>query len=315
MAGMSLALSPQTGKNFGVENSYSHCASQYEASRQRDRCPANALIRRILGLGVNLDAVLDFGAGAGFWLDTMARAGLAAGPNVAIDISEEMLAVASKRIRNTHFIHGGVESVASREVQRVDCIFLGMVAHLLDFPKDIARLSVHAAENHVRHLVIVEEISFLYHVAVGNLFYLKLLPEDLRKALLLYIDLRAKYKAPALTANRSAPFPTPSLSVDAWRRLDVRAFEYHFETPREITWTWQFSVSDLLSQIRSRMWSVCFCHTPAIAERIAKEMAEALAKIDFDRKHDLPFWFNLHVFTTYCEREQANGPRDRACSH
>lgn len=279
---------------------FSHCADRYESSRQLDRCPAESLVRRLSDLGVGLNSVVDFGTGTGFWLEKMAQMGWAKGRNFAIDIALEMLARARARIGNATFIRGGIEALEDADIAGADCIFLCMVAHLLKFPSDIARLVRIAKDKKIPHLVIVEEVSLYYHAFVGNPHYVELLPEGIRRVVSAYMRKRREYGCPGMAQDRAAPFPMPSLSSAAWASLDVAVSRYHFETPASIGWTWLLSPADVVQEIRNRSYSVCFCHGSEEASRIAreieKELRESGAEGDYKRRHEIPFWFNVHVF-------------------
>lgn len=277
--------------------SFSHCAARYEDSRQLDRCPSERLLRKLSDFGVGLDSVVDFGTGTGFWLGAMARMGRAGGPNYAIDISPEMLEKARERVRNATFVLGGIEELANLDIRGADCIFLCMVAHLLMFPSDIDRLLRIAREKKVRHVVIVEEVSFFYHAFVGNPHYIELLPNGIRNAVSMYLRLRRQYGCPEMSEDRSAPFPMPSLSRGAWNSLNVAIDGYRFETPADIGWTWLLSQADVVNEIRNRGYSVCFCHDVGMANRIADDIEDAIKDGDYETKHEIPFWFNVHVFS------------------
>lgn len=282
-----------------MQYSFSHCAANYEQSRQRDRCPADKLIRRLIDLGVRLESVIDFGSGTGYWLDVMRKAGHVQGVNIAFDISPEMLAVAGKRLTNTRLVLGGIDELKSLHIKGVDCIFMCMVAHLLNFPEDIIRLVNFARQKRIPHIVILEEVSFLYQAMVGNSHYIDYLPEPIQKAFSAYLSLRLKYGKPNVPCDRDAPFPTPSMSLDAWKRLGVNINNYHFETPKDIAWAWLLSVKDIVNEIHERSVSTYFCHSPEEAIEIADKitaMFDLDALAEFTVKYNLPFWFNLHIF-------------------
>jgi len=279
---------------------FSHCATRYDSSRQLERCPAESLVRRLAELGVEMNSVVDFGTGTGFWLDKMAQAGWARGRNFAIDISPEMLARARTRIENATFIQGDIDVLESADIEGADCIFLCMVAHLLNFPSDIARLIHIARKKMIPHLVIIEEVSLYYHAFVGNPHYVELLPNGVGKVISSYMRLRTELGCPGMARERAAPFPMPSLSNMVWNKMGVDVSRYHFETPANIGWTWLLSPADVVHEIRNRGYSVCFCHDSVQAERIAKEIEEEFrdngTEGDYKRRHEIVFWFNVHVF-------------------
>jgi SAM-dependent methyltransferase len=230
----------------------------------------------------------------------MRQMGLAKGPNFAIDASSAMLANARDRIKNATFIQGGIEVFENADIAGADCIFLCMVAHLLEFPRDIGRLVRIAQEKKISHLVIVEEVSLYYHAFVGNPHYVELLPEGIARVISTYMRLRKDFGCPDMGGDRSAPFPTPSLSYEAWGSLGVEASRYYFETPESIGWTWQLSAADVVAEIRNRGYSVCFCHAIDEADQIAsvieKDLGGDLIAGDYDYKYEIPFWFNVHIF-------------------
>lgn len=285
-----------------MQYSFSHCAENYEQSRQRDRCPSDKLIRRLIDLGVRLDSVIDFGSGTGYWLDVMRKAGHAQGLNIAVDVSPEMLAVAEKRLKSARLVLGGIEELDSLNIEGADCIFMCMVAHLLNFPEDIVRLVSFARQKRIPHIVLLEEVSFLYQAMVGNSHYIDHLPEPIRKAISAYLLLRQEYGKPNILCDRDAPFPTPSMSLDAWKRLGVGINKYHFEAPSDIAWVWSLSAKDIVGEIYERSVSTYFCHSPEEAIEIADKIASLFEPInggDFTVKYELPFWFNLHVFDVF----------------
>lgn len=277
--------------------SFSHCADRYEASRQRERCPARELIDKIAEKGVKLNSVADFGTGTGFWLQTMQRQGHARGKLFAIDVSQEMLVKAKNTVPNVVCIEGGVDELAGVDLVGVDCIFLCMVAHLLDFPQSLAKLTKIAASNRVRHIVVVEEVSFFYYAVTGNPHYLDLLPEAIQNVLVAYQSKRDREAKPALSNERSGPYPIPVMDLSTWKTLGLTLANYSFEAPPDLGWSWELSPSDIVEEIRNRAYSMCFVHSPGEAGRIADAIVNELGQQDsYMQKVKLSFWFHLHVF-------------------
>lgn len=278
---------------------FSHCASRYEDSRQLDRCPAALLIQRLLALGVKLDSIVDFGTGTGFWLMSMERSGLLTGKTYAVDISDEMLDVVQRKGIKAQYVHGSLDELAKIDLKGVQTIFLCMVAHLLEFPNSLAELTRLAERSHIQHVVVIEEVSFLYHVLAGNPHYLALLPEGISVTLQSYLRHRSETAVAPIEKERNAPYPMPSMEVSSWRKLGLRVQDYYFETPKNLGWSWWLSPADIVSEVRSRGYSICFGHSTAEATLIAEQMHEELrARADYETKQEVPFWFNVHLFQT-----------------
>lgn len=281
--------------------SFSHCANRYEASRQRDRCPAEELIDLIAEKSVKLNSVADFGAGTGFWLQTMQRRGHANGKLFAIDVSKEMLVIAKNTVPNVVCIEGGVDELTGVNLDGVDCIFLCMVAHLLDFPQSMAKLTKIAARSGVRHIVVVEEVSFFYYALTGNPHYLELLPEAIQNVLVVYQSNRDREAIPSLSNERSGPYPIPVMDLSTWKALGLTLRSYSFDAPPDLGWSWELSPSDIVEEIRNRAYSMCFIHSPDEAGRIADAIKSELGQQgSYMQKVELPFWFHLHVFEVEC---------------
>lgn len=279
--------------------SFSHCASRYEVSRQRDRCPAGKLIDRIIEKGVKLNSVVDFGSGTGFWLQAMQQRGYAKGKIFAIDVSKEMLVKTQNTVPRVVCIEGGVDELAGVDLNGIDCIFLCMVAHLIDFPQSLAKLTTIATNSGVRHIVVVEEVSFFYYALTGNPHYLELLPEAIKNVILAYQINRAKKSKMPLTDERSGPYPIPVMDLSTWKTLGLALVGYSFCAPPDLGWSWELSPSDIVEEIRYRGYSMCFIHSPDEAGRIADAIESELGHQDsYMQKVELPFWFHLHVFRT-----------------
>jgi SAM-dependent methyltransferase len=279
-----------------TEYSFEHCAVTYEASRQREHCPAQALIHRLMSLGVNLDRVCDIGSGSGYWLVAMQQAGVASGANLALDLSPTMLSISEKRVKNTRHIVGGIGALGSLEIN-ADCIFMCMTAHLLNFPEDLRKIVSFAQARNIPSIVILEEVSVLYQAMVGNAHYMEHLPASIQKALLAYKNLRDGLNKDELVQDRDAPFPTPGMSLQAWGKLGIDLEICHHETPGNIGWLWNLSAEDIVTEIRERNISTYFCHNEAEAKIIAHEIEGIFASElpMYRHKHSIPFWFSLSI--------------------
>ncbi len=249
-------------------------------------------------LGVQLNRVIDLGSGPGMWLNAFQRSGLATGPNYAIDISEQMLEKISGNAMNTTPILGGVESL-DNVTGEADCLFMSMISHLLEFPADLVRITGFAQKKNIPSVVVVEEVSPLYHVLAGNSQFTNMLPDALAYGLNRYKRYRSEAGLDDLGLIRDAPLPLPSLPDALWLSMGLKFRRYHFETPSDIAWTLDYRLSDLVSEIRERRRSCFFQHSQEEAAEIADLLGKELAQkygADLQSNLRIPFWFNMHIF-------------------
>lgn len=276
--------------------SFGHCVSAYKKRSKRDASASESVLKRVHDLGVRMDRVVDYGGGEGYWLNRIQQLGYGAGPNYLIDISEAMLSNTRAQVANTTTIRGGIDRLSRLKLD-ADSLFVCMVAHLLDFPGGIADLARFAKRNAIKKLVLIEDVSFLYHAFAGNAQFLPLLPNSLREVIVGYEALRMALGYSNLAGARSAPLPTPIMPLAIWQEFGIAASDYYHEAVPDCAWHADYSALELIEEIEQRSRSPYFCHSEEEARVIAANLKKRLGrKKGFDTTHSIPFWCNLHIF-------------------
>lgn len=280
---------------------YGHCATSYTKSKQRSNACSQAVIERLMNThGVMLDSIIDFGVGDGYWSNAIASMGRARQRVVGVDVSKEMLEKSHGKLiaLHTEFVHGSVEELAELTLEGIETIFVAMTAHLMPFPHGISELVNLARQRSIRHVVVLEEVSPFYSALAGNPGFTDSLPRLLGEIISAYIGLRYQLGVAPIISLREAPFPTPAIPLALWRMLGLNVRDYRFDVPN-ITWNWRYSATDLVEDIGRRAFSILFCHSAKSAKQIADSLAKDFSSnTEFAVKHDIPFWYQLHIFKT-----------------